>query len=358
MKGKKWYAAVLACGMLLSPVAAFAVDNVHDIQTETTEMEVLGDRAVAEAAIKAIEPFSDSLMACYQKEYVKPNTGDFTNSYLHEQLSMRNWYLARAQSVYEILQENSRFIIERVNVVDEDTVKILARRYILQEMYHEETGSFPFKSNTNEGYVLKKIDGQWKIARYIDNIYEISDQIGPFIEDFANTVMPPTPENYEEAVIQDLSGVDYIYQYESKDLIRVIWNGEFVNFPDQQPVAIDGVTMVPMRPIVDLMPDHQTVNIVQDRPWWVVSIAPQDGQDGYYYEFHQGHDGEAPFYTVDYYKDGEKDPALHQRVEMSTQIQSMGGRLMVPLRALVSPYANVEWRELTNTVYVTSYSHE
>ncbi|MDO4281663.1 MAG: hypothetical protein Q4C56_08535 [Peptococcaceae bacterium] len=140
---------------------------------------------------------------------------------------------------------------------------------------------------------------------------------------------------------------------------RIIWDGRQITFPDQQPVVINGTTFAPSRPLVAAMPGDYIVNVVKDKPWYAVSIQPDpdsnsSNHNNYYFAFYQGHDNEAPFYTVDYGANGIMDQSKHQEVQMNTQIQIMGNRLMLPVRALVGPFADISWDKNTKTVTITS----
>ncbi|MDO4281251.1 MAG: hypothetical protein Q4C56_06425 [Peptococcaceae bacterium] len=146
----------------------------------------------------------------------------------------------------------------------------------------------------------------------------------------------------------------------AEDTARIVWDGQEIAFPDQQPVVINGTTFAPSRPLVAAMPGDYIVNVVKDKPWYAVSIQPNpdsnfSNHNNYFFAFYQGHDNEAPFYTVDYGgPNGVMDPSKHQEVQMSTQIQLMGNRLMLPVRALVGSFADISWDKDTKTVTITS----
>ena len=116
--------------------------------------------------------------------------------------------------------------------------------------------------------------------------------------------------------------------------IRVIVDGMQVNFPDAQPIIVQGRTLVPMRGVFEQMgfmgdwnPHTSTSTLMRSE--MVVSVRNGDA-----------------FFTVNgrqYYP------------EVPPQI--LGGRFMIPLRALSEATgAHVEWNENTRTVVITTFS--
>ncbi len=116
----------------------------------------------------------------------------------------------------------------------------------------------------------------------------------------------------------------------------------------------NGVSLAPSRPIVAAMPGEYTVNILQSDPWWKISVEPVGTEPDYWRTFSQGHDGLLPSYTVDYGTADNYDPAQHKEATMNVPVQIVGDRLMLPVRALIEPFADVVWDCGSNIIYIIS----
>ena len=117
----------------------------------------------------------------------------------------------------------------------------------------------------------------------------------------------------------------------ASDEITVTVNGEHVNFPDQQPVVVDGSTLVPVRGIFETMgfdvdwEDETSTAILVREPY---TIRVQLGS--------------STFTT---------NGVLHQ---LGVPAQSIGGRTMIPLRAVLESVGyDLDWDGATQTVIVT-----
>lgn len=132
------------------------------------------------------------------------------------------------------------------------------------------------------------------------------------------------------------------------ETIHIAWDGVELEFPDQQPMIVDGRTLTPPRPITAAMPGDYMVNVVQDKPWYAVSIQPTDNniEGKNWFEFYQAHDGEAAFCR------SNLGQTQGERLEMPIEI--IGNRFMLPVRVLAEPFGDVSWDGATKTVTVTT----
>jgi len=129
-----------------------------------------------------------------------------------------------------------------------------------------------------------------------------------------------------------LSALLFAAEVVNAQQIRVTVNGTFVNFPDAQPIIIEGRTLVPMRGVFEQMgfvgdwnPHTETSTLV--RSGMVVAVRRGD-----------------PFFTVN---------GIQNFPEVPPQL--LGGRFMIPLRAVAeSTGAGVNWNEHTRTVIITT----
>ena len=114
--------------------------------------------------------------------------------------------------------------------------------------------------------------------------------------------------------------------------VRVTVDGVYVNFPDAQPIIIQGRTLVPARGVFEQMGfvgdwNPQTSTSTLSRQGLTVSMRSGD-----------------LFFTVN---------GVQQFPEVPPQL--MGGRFMIPLRAVAEATgANVSWNENTRTVIITT----
>lgn len=118
------------------------------------------------------------------------------------------------------------------------------------------------------------------------------------------------------------------------DDIEVYLNGNWIYFEDQQPVIIDGRTLVPMRAIfeamgaqVDWYGDTQSIDIIKDS----ISLTLYINHDVIYGNF----------------------SGSPSNIAIDVPPQIINGRTMVPLRAISETIgAEVDWNGNTQTVYI------
>jgi len=130
---------------------------------------------------------------------------------------------------------------------------------------------------------------------------------------------------------------------DNSDAITVKVDGQVISFPDQQPVIVDGRTLVPIRGVfehigfeVDWNPNTSTalltrgtfhINITIGQPTFGVLV----------------HDPNSPF------------PGHGVLVALDVPAQLIGGRTMLPLRAVLESIGyELEWNGQTRTVIITS----
>lgn len=127
-------------------------------------------------------------------------------------------------------------------------------------------------------------------------------------------------------------GKDYDKHWDTPAVITVTLNGETIDF-DQNPIIVDGRTLVPLRAIfealratVDWNGTTQTVTSTKEG----VTISMTIGQ-------------------TEMYKNGEV-----KKLDVAPQI--IGGRTLVPVRAIAESFdINVDWNGDTNTVILDEY---
>lgn len=201
---------------------------------------------------------------------------------------------------------------------------------------------------------MTKQDGVWKVSRLIDNMYRANDDaINAFYENLESADTDGSVPSAAQ-IVKDMTLQDYISLWDENvgDTPQIYWDGVELEFPDQQPVVQNGVSLAPSRPIVAAMPGEYTVNILQSDPWWKISVEPVGTEPDYWLTFSQGHDGLLPSYTVDYGTADNYDPAQHKEATMNVPVQIVGDRLMLPVRALIEPFADVVWDCGSNIIYI------
>ena len=191
--------ALAICGALLVPTGAMASEPA------TTDQ-------LPDAAKQVLEEYNDAVVAAYEQKDVAFDAADFTNADLVAQLEGRNDFVLSAQSGYDILDKSSNYTIDDVNVVDDDTIKVMATRTLDQTMTSDKTGDFPFRSVTQEGYVLENTNGNWQIARVVDETAAHAPAFQEFADTFGNDdqgIATASIAANDTAVVNDMGNIDY-----------------------------------------------------------------------------------------------------------------------------------------------------
>lgn len=190
--------AIVMCGALLVPFGAMAA--------EPSQADQLPDEA-----LQIIEELNDSVMAAFEKNDYSLDEDDFASDELVSQLEGRNDYLRLTQKSYEIVNSNSDFFIDKVNFVNDATIKVLATRIVDLTLYNDKTGEFQSYGKCGEGYILTNKNNKWKISRVIDSMYGPNDALEEFKDNFDNdeTIINKLSKN-NNSIIEDLSGIDYL----------------------------------------------------------------------------------------------------------------------------------------------------
>lgn len=195
----KRFAAVVLCGALLVPGSAFASETSTNNQ-------------IPDGALQILEEYNEAVVGAYENQNIEIDASDFTNADLVAQLEGRNDFLRSAQSACDILEKNSDYIVDDVNFVNNDTIKVLATRTVEQTLYSDQSGEFPFRSSHQEGYVMTKDNNYWKIARVIDETSASTPAFNEFKDSFDDdnegiaTISRAASEN---SIAADFGGIDY-----------------------------------------------------------------------------------------------------------------------------------------------------
>ena len=351
--------------LMLSVFTAFPALADENTATEATETSVVEninhegfvtDDENVNAALEVVQRVDDAYIASYCGEFVFLDENDFASDYLRKQVEARNAVARRSCSGYEISDKEGEARIDGYNLIDDHTIKVFLQHYAAMTMYSEHTGSFDSSATCGEAMVLTKQDGTWKVSRLIDNMYRANDDaINAFYENLESADTDGSVPSAAQ-IVKDMTFQDYISLWDENvgDTPQIYWDGVELEFPDQQPVVQNGVSLAPSRPIVAAMPGEYTVNILQSDPWWKISVEPVGTEPDYWLTFSQGHDGLLPSYTVDYGTADNYDPAQHKEATMNVPVQIVGDRLMLPVHALIEPFADVVWDCGSNIIYIIS----
>ena len=351
--------------LMLSVFTAFPALADENTATEATETSVVEninhegfvtDDENVNAALEVVQRVDDAYIASYCGEFVFLDENDFASDYLYQQVEARNAVARRSCSGYEISDKEGEARIDGHNLIDDHTIKVFLQHYAAMTMYSEHTGSFDSSATCGEAMVLTKQDGTWKVSRLIDNMYRANDDAtNAFYENLESADTDGSVPSAAQ-IVKDMTFQDYISLWDENvgDTPQIYWDGVELEFPDQQPVVQNGVSLAPSRPIVAAMPGEYTVNILQSDPWWKISVEPVGTEPDYWLTFSQGHDGLLPSYTVDYGTADNYDPAQHKEATMNVPVQIVGDRLMLPVRALIEPFADVVWDCGSNIIYIIS----
>lgn len=128
--------------------------------------------------------------------------------------------------------------------------------------------------------------------------------------------------------------------------IRVIVEGQEISFTDQTPVIVDGRTLVPIRDVFEAM----GFDVDWNEEFATALLSYDDGF------FNMSIEIGSPYFSV--FIHNPNRPAGHAViVPLDVPAQIIGGRTMLPLRALLE-YAGygLDWDEVTRTITITAQS--
>jgi len=137
----------------------------------------------------------------------------------------------------------------------------------------------------------------------------------------------------------------------ANDSIRVIANGQEIYFADQEPVVVDGRTLVPVRGVFEAIGfdvdwDDNTSTALLAQRSGVFNVAIQAG---------------APYFSVAVFNPDVPygvAPGHAVIIGLDVPAQIIGGRTMLPIRAVLESVGfELDWDEATNTVIITSEGH-
>lgn len=357
----KWRALLVAVALSVfvacPAMAADANESSDTVLDNAVHEGFVSEDENVNAALAVAQRVHDAFVASFEGDFVFLDKNDFASDYLRKQVEARNAVARRSCSGYEISDKEGEARIDGYNLIDDHTIKVFLQHYAAMTMYSEHTGSFDSSATCGEAMVLTKQDGTWKVSRFISGVGHLHDEA--LSEFFVNLDKDDTDGSVpsEEQILIDMGTdgfeIDYTerWDYETP---TIVWDGVKLEFPDQQPVVQNGVSLAPSRPIVAAMPGEYTVNILQSDPWWKISVEPVGTEPDYWLTFSQGHDGLLPSYTVDYGTADNYDPAQHKEATMNVPVQIVGDRLMLPVRALIEPFADVVWDCGSNIIYIIS----
>ena len=135
----------------------------------------------------------------------------------------------------------------------------------------------------------------------------------------------------------------------ANDVISVIVNGQEVSFAGQGPVIVDGRALVPIREVFETM--GFTVDWHED-----TSTALLSDSDGF---FNIAIQIGAPHFSTAVYDPDSPFPGHAAIIEFDVPAQIIGGRTMLPLRAVLESVGyRLDWDEDENTILITSAAGE
>jgi len=129
----------------------------------------------------------------------------------------------------------------------------------------------------------------------------------------------------------------------SSDAITVTVDGQVVYFPDQEPILVDGTTLVPVRGVFEHIGfevgwDHDTATATLTRGHFHITVTIGESTFGVLV-----YDPESPF------------PGHGSIVALEVPAQLIGGRTMLPLRAVLESVGySFDWDGQARTVLITS----
>ena len=358
----KWRALLVA--VVLSVFVAYPAMAANANESSDTVL----DNAIHEgfvskdenvnAALAVAQRVHDAFAASFEGDFVFLDKNDFASDYLYQQVEGRNAWCRHSAFGYDITDKESASYVDGYYLVNDHTMKVVISYAIHYNLNTGPDNGWPDYTQlvSAEGMVLTKQDGVWKVLRLIDNMYRANDDaIDAFYENLESADTDGSVPS-EAQIVKDMTFQDYVSFWDENvgDTPQIYWDGVKLEFHDQQPVVQNGVSLTPSRPIVAAMPGEYTVNILQSDPWWKIGVEPVGTEPDYWLTFSQGHDGLLPSYTVDYGTADNYDPAQHKEATMNVPVQIVGDRLMLPVRALIEPFADVVWDCGSNIIYIIS----
>ena len=358
----KWRALLVAVALSVF-VACPAMTADANESSDTVLDNAVHEGFVSEdenvnASLAVAQRVHDAFVASFEGDFVFLDKNDFASDYLYQQVEGRNAWCRHSACGYDITDKESASYVDGYYLVNDHTMKVVISYAIHYNLNTGSDNGWPDYTQlvSAEGMVLTKQDGVWKVSRLIDNMYRANDDaINAFYENLESAdtdgSVPSTAQ-----IVKDMTFQDYVSLWDENvgDTPQIYWDGVKLEFPDQRPVVQNGVSLAPSRPIVAAMPGEYTVNILQSDPWWKISVEPVGTEPDYWLTFSQGHDGLLPSYTVDYGTADNYDPAQHKEATMNVPVQIVGDRLMLPVRALIEPFADVVWDCGSNIIYIIS----
>lgn len=358
----KWRALLVAVALSVF-VACPAMTADANESSDTVLDNAVHEGFVSEdenvnAALAVAQRVHDAFVASFEGDFVFLDKNDFASDYLYQQVEGRNAWCRHSACGYDITDKESASYVDGYYLVNDHTMKVVISYAIHYNLNTGSDSGWPDYTQlvSAEGMVLTKQDGVWKVSRLIDNMYRANDDaINAFYENLESADTDGSVPSAAQ-IVKDMTFQDYISLWAENvgDTPQIYWDGVELEFPDQQPVVQNGVSLAPSRPIVAAMPGEYTVNILQSDPWWKISVEPVGTEPDYWLTFSQGHDGLLPSYTVDYGTADNYDPAQHKEATMNVPVQIVGDRLMLPVRALIEPFADVVWDCGSNIIYIIS----
>lgn len=358
----KWRALLVAVALSVfvacPAMAADANESSDTVLDNAVHEGFVSEDENVNAALAVAQRVHDAFVASFEGDFVFLDKNDFASDYLYQQVEGRNAWCRHSAAGYDITDKESASYVDGYYLVNDHTMKVVISYAIHYNLNTGSDSGWPDYTQlvSAEGMVLTKQDGVWKVSRLIDNMYRANDDaINAFYENLESAdtdgSVPSTAQ-----IVKDMTFQDYVSLWDENvgDTPQIYWDGVKLEFPDQQPVVQNGVSLAPSQPIVAAMPGEYTVNILQSDPWWKISVEPVGTEPDYWLTFSQGYDGLLPSYTVDYGTADNYDPAQHKEATMNVPVQIVGDRLMLPVRALIEPFADVVWDCGSNIIYIIS----
>lgn len=351
-------AVVLSVFVACPAMAADANESSDTVLDNAIHEGFVSEDENVNAALAVAQRVHDAFVASFEGDFVFLDKNDFASDYLYQQVEGRNAWCRHSACGYDITDKESASYVDGYYLVNDHTMKVVISYAIHYNLNTGSDNGWPDYTQlvSAEGMVLTKQDGVWKVSRLIDNMYRANDDaINAFYENLESADTDGSVPS-EEQIVKDMTFQDYVSLWDENvgDTPQIYWDGVMLEFPDQQPVVQNGVSLAPSRPIVAAMPGEYTVNILQSDPWWKISVEPVGTEPDYWLTFSQGHDGLLPSYTVDYGTADNYDPAQHKEATMNVPVQIVDDRLMLPVRALIEPFADVVWDCGSNIIYIIS----
>lgn len=201
----------------------------------------------------------------------------------------RNAWCRHSACGYDITDKESASYVDGYYLVNDHTMKVVISYAIHYNLNTGSDSGWPDYTQlvSAEGMVLTKQDGVWKVSRLIDNMYRANDDaINAFYENLESADTDGSVPSAAQ-IVKDMTFQDYVSLWDENvgDTPQIYWDGVELEFPDQQPVVQNGVSLAPSRPIVAAMPGEYTVNILQSDPWWKISVEPVGTEPDYWLTF-------------------------------------------------------------------------